>query len=104
MPKYLCLRDCFAWDRFHYEGRTYELTDVAKSPRNFRLVDEIPLKVVPTSSATIVTAPPRLETVVATPAKEYKCSVCGKVVRTAFGLSGHSRSHKKEVTNGSPNT
>ena len=92
MPKYLCLRDCFAWDRFHYEGRTYELSDITKSPRNFRLVEEV---VEPSSM---------LETVVATPAKEYKCSVCGKVVRTAFGLSGHSRSHKKEVTNGSSNT
>ena len=95
MPKYLCLRDCFAWDRFHYEGRTYELTDVAKSPRNFRLVR---------LAEEIVETPPVLEPVVATQKKEYKCVVCGKVVRTAFGLSGHSRSHKKEVIHGSPNT
>ena len=92
MPKYQCIRDCFVSDRFHYEGRVYEMPDITKSPRNFRLVEEV---VEPSSM---------LETVMAPPVKEYKCPECGKVVRTAFGLSGHSRSHKRKVTDGSTNT
>ena len=104
MPKYQCIRDCFAYDRFHYEGRVYELPDVAKSPRNFRLVDEervISLNIPPATSTNIITeGPQQFDFVTAPPKKEYRCPECGKVVRTAFGLSGHSRSHKKEVTNG----
>ncbi|MBU0959732.1 MAG: C2H2-type zinc finger protein [Nanoarchaeota archaeon] len=72
MSAWTCQRDCFVYSRYHTEGRVYEFSDdVIISPKNFKLV-----------------------------AKVYKCDECGKVVSTALALSGHSRSHKKEVTNG----
>lgn len=81
MSSWLCLRDCFVYDRFHYEGKVYDLPDrIEKSPKNFRLVGEAP---------TLLPAPQ-------SPVKTYQCPKCGKVLSTALALSGHSRSHKKE--------
>ncbi len=96
MASYTCLRDNFTFSRFHYEGRVYEFPDekAAKYPKNFKLVTSALTTTASSVSVALVTAPPPAESVV--PKKEYKCSVCGKVVSTAIGLSGHSRSHKGE--------
>ena len=40
MPRAVCLRECFTYDRYHYQGREYNLPDsVVISPKNFRLLD-----------------------------------------------------------------
>ena len=35
--EYICLRDCFVHDTFHYEGKTYNLPP-GESPKNFKPV------------------------------------------------------------------
>ena len=85
MPKYVALRDNFTYDRYHYEGQEYELSDdKVKSPKNFRLAEDIDESPIPTREK------PR------SPLKEYRCNVCGKVVSTRLALAGHSRSHKRK--------
>lgn len=94
-PTWLCLRDCFTYNRYHYKGRVYDLPDNgAISPKNFRLMEER------APEAPLVEPTTQPQQVV----KEYKCPVCGKVVSTGLALAGHSRSHRKEVTHGSPDT
>ncbi len=92
MNKWFCLRDCFTNSRFFNEGRTYELPDtMVKNPKNFRSLDGI--KDTQTGTSTIVTVvmePSSAEPTVETIRKEFKCSVCGKVVRTRGGLKRHT--------------
>ncbi len=109
MSKYLCLRDNFTFSRYHYEGRVYDLADasVVKYPKNFILVanEQNPIPVTTNAIPVVVVEVPSLpEQVTETPRKQYVCSVCGKVVSTALALSGHSRSHKKEKSDGSTNS
>ena len=89
MPNFLCLRDCFVWDRFHNEGQIYKLsTDATRYPKNFQLVEDTP------EVSEELSIPTREKP--RSPAKKYKRNVCGKVVSTRLALAGHSRSHKRE--------
>ena len=87
-PQWVCLRDCFTYNRLHGKGGIYTLpAGVEVSPKNFKLVDEAPTPAAEPQS----------------PVKIFKCLVCGKVVSTGLALAGHSRSHRKDVTHGSTN-
>ena len=74
--QYLCLRDCFVHNRFHYEGKTYELAE-GENPKNFKPIEE---KVEESTTENLT------------------CSVCGKECKSFLGLQSHMRKHK-EVDN-----
>jgi len=110
--KYLCLRNCFVNARYHFEGRTYDLsTDFPIHEKNFSPVD--------TSSHTVF-APPNQEGPIALndsvdpvdpveverieeedsgppdEVNELACTVCGKPCKSKGGLTVHmKRKHKK---------
>ena len=94
MSKWVCLRDNFTFDRYHYEGRTYELPDekAAKYPKNFRLENATQTVMASPDVTTVVMEPPPAEPTVEKPKKEiFKCSECGKVVSTSKGLYLHNK-------------
>jgi len=97
MAKYEVLRDCYTSDRYFARGKVVELSsEIVKNPKNFKLADApqvSSVQVPPVAKEESIPSTGEVQSV--SPVKEYKCSVCGKVVSTALALSGHSRSHKR---------
>lgn len=116
MAQYICQRDCFVWNRYHYKDRVYELKDgLDISPKNFLPVGgSAPAKVavqvtpevvkqVEKEVASILGEPSPSEQPKPVPAVSevpkppvFACDQCERTFVNKFSLAGHLRWHEKQ--------
>lgn len=100
MAKYICLRDCFVDNFYHYKDRTYDIPEGKPvSPKNFKLIGE-PKPVAEDEPKPIPDAPqsatePSKEEAKAIPQGFYSCSKCQAVHRETSKLGKRHLKYKQ---------
>ena len=95
--KYLCLRDCYVYDRFWHQGETYELPDdMEKSEKNFKPV-ELPEPELALESEPLLVVANAPEKPRELKPSEYLCSKCKTLHRESSKLGRRHLKYKEVV-------